>query len=126
MFKMKTRKNTLWCFTLGRYKSEMSSICFVCCFLIKKPNHPNHPVTSFPPAFNRNPEGYFQTCSSKTFTLLSSHVIWLPIKFNYSALVNQYLSFSEIIKIILTNSTCITNLAEFTEPDEEVTSTVLL
>lgn len=119
----KNRKNTLWCFTLGRYKSEMSSICFVCCFLIKKAKSS---CSFFFSAFTRNPEGYFQTCNSKVFTLFSSHANWLPIKFNYSALVKQYLSFSDIIKMILTNLTCITNLAEFGEPGEEVISAVLL
>lgn len=50
----------------------------------------------------------------------------MSTKLNYSALVNQYLSFSDIIKIIMTNFTCIIRLAEFLEPGEEVISSVLL
>lgn len=100
MFKMKNRKNTLWYFTLGRHKSKMSPICFVCCFLIKTSNHP---VLFFLLSVEIL-KYVFRSVSSKVFILFSSHFIWVPVNFNYSASVSHYLSFSDI-KIITTNLT---------------------
>ena len=66
-----------------------------------------------------------RSVSSKVFTLFSSHFMWVPVKCNYSASVNQYLSFSDTIKIIMTKLTWTTGLAEFRELSGEVTASVL-
>jgi len=100
MLKMKNRKNTLWCFTLRRHKSEISPICFVCCFLTK-----SKITLSIFMVSAEILKDVLRSVSSKVFTLFSSHFMWVPVKCNYSASVNQYLSFSDTIKIIMTKLT---------------------